>query len=140
MVCQITFSSPEYDEAVALRYEVLRKPLEALLMIAIATIKPKGMTSLAGKIFPRIAETREMPSRITRIEIVMNAVTFRPPSPVIPVTKGRMPRFVTKTKIKIFRTSRMKDGSLSSSLLNIFKILFIILSPGARYSAWIVLK
>ncbi|MBL7829354.1 MAG: GNAT family N-acetyltransferase [Saprospiraceae bacterium] len=27
MVCQITFSSPEYDEAVALRYEVLRKPL-----------------------------------------------------------------------------------------------------------------
>lgn len=27
MVCQIEFATPEYDEAVALRYEVLRKPL-----------------------------------------------------------------------------------------------------------------
>lgn len=27
MICQIEFASPEYDEAVALRYEVLRRPL-----------------------------------------------------------------------------------------------------------------
>lgn len=27
MICQIEFATPEYDEAVALRYEVLRRPL-----------------------------------------------------------------------------------------------------------------
>jgi predicted GNAT family N-acyltransferase len=27
MICQIDFATPEYDEAVALRYEVLRRPL-----------------------------------------------------------------------------------------------------------------
>ena len=27
MICQIEFATPEYDEAIALRYEVLRRPL-----------------------------------------------------------------------------------------------------------------